>query len=98
MPERSATFVVDGGPPFCYTVWQKGGFVMENWALPEINLDLCNRCGDCVTKCPTNSVEMGPQGPFFARSRDCTYCAVCETVCPQGAITCTYEIVWKTEG
>lgn len=70
---------------------------MENWALPEINLDLCDRCGDCVEKCPTQSVEMGPQGPFFAREVDCTYCAVCETVCPQGAITCTYEIVWETE-
>lgn len=68
--------------------------VMQNWALPEIDLDLCDRCGECVTKCPTNSVEMGPQGPFFARADDCTYCAVCETICPQEAITCTYEIVW----
>jgi len=41
---------------------------------------------------------MGPDGPFFAQAVGCTYCAVCETVCPQGAITCTYEIVWETEG
>jgi ferredoxin len=70
---------------------------MQNWVLPEIDPALCNRCGDCAAKCPTNSVEMGPQGPFFARAGDCSYCAVCETICPQGAITCAYEIVWETE-
>jgi MinD superfamily P-loop ATPase len=66
---------------------------MQNWALPEIDLNFCDRCGECVA----NSVEMGPQGPFFVRAGDCTYCAVCETICPQGAITCLYEIVWETE-
>jgi formate hydrogenlyase subunit 6/NADH:ubiquinone oxidoreductase subunit I len=37
---------------------------------------------------------MGADGPFIARAADCTYCALCDGVCPQGAITCTYEIVW----
>jgi MinD superfamily P-loop ATPase len=67
---------------------------MEDWALPEINLALCNRCGACVAECPTGAVEMGPEGPFIARPVDCTYCTRCEAICPQRAITCTYEIVW----
>ena len=71
--------------------------LMENWALPEINLSLCNRCGTCVEQCPTDAVEMGAEGPFIARPPDCTYCAVCETLCPQDAITCSYEIVWGAE-
>jgi len=40
---------------------------------------------------------MGTDGPFIARVADCTYCALCDALCPQGAITCTYEIVWGTE-
>jgi MinD superfamily P-loop ATPase len=66
----------------------------DDWALPEINLELCNRCGACVAVCPGNAVEMGESGPYFARPFDCTYCAVCEPLCPQDAIACTYEIAW----
>jgi len=67
---------------------------MENWALPEIDLRLCKRCGTCVERCPAGTVEMGTDGPFIARPADCTYCALCESICPQGAISCRYEIVW----
>ena len=72
--------------------------MMKEWALPEINLSLCNLCGICVERCPTNAAEMGVEGPFIARPADCTYCARCDAMCPQGAITCTFEIVWGTEG
>lgn len=71
--------------------------LMENWALPVVNLQLCDRCGACVARCPTHAVEMGADGPFIVRPADCTYCALCDTVCPQGAITCPYEIVWGSE-
>ena len=70
---------------------------MENWALPEIDLRLCKRCGKCVERCPTGAVEMGEEGPFIARPADCTYCALCESICPQGAVSCRYEIVWGTD-
>jgi ferredoxin len=68
---------------------------MESWALPEINLLLCDRCGICVERCPTDAVEMGPRGPSIVRPADCTYCAQCDAICPQSAITCVYEIVWE---
>jgi MinD superfamily P-loop ATPase len=70
---------------------------MNDWALPEINLEQCNRCGTCVELCPTDAVEMGPQGPFIARPVDCTYCTLCDAICLQGAITCSYEIVWEMQ-
>lgn len=68
----------------------------KEWALPEINLERCDRCGRCVAQCPNQAVEMGPDGPFIARPEDCTYCAACEAICPQGAIKCAFEIVWAT--
>lgn len=37
---------------------------------------------------------MGSEGPFIARPKDCTYCADCEAICPQDAISCVFEIVW----
>lgn len=67
---------------------------MTDWTLPTIDVSLCNRCGACVQQCPTGAVEMEQDGPVIARPRDCTYCALCDTICPQGAITCGYEIVW----
>jgi NAD-dependent dihydropyrimidine dehydrogenase PreA subunit len=67
---------------------------MKDWALPEIDLALCNRCGTCIAQCPTGAVEMGLAGPFVARPADCTYCTTCESMCPQQAITCAFEIVW----
>ena len=70
---------------------------MEDWALPEINLEQCTRCGLCIDRCPAGAVEMGPQGPLIALPPECTYCAICDAICPQDAITCTFEIVWGTE-
>lgn len=67
---------------------------MENWAVPEINLERCDRCGRCIEHCPTGAVEMGSGGPFVARPADCTYCARCDAICPRDAITCTFEIIW----
>ncbi len=62
--------------------------------LPEIDLSRCNRCGACIAQCPGRAVEMGAEGPYIARPADCTYCALCDTLCPQNAITCSYEIIW----
>lgn len=67
------------------------------WALPQIDLVLCNRCGNCIERCPTHAVEMRPPGPAIVRPDDCTYCTACESVCPEGAISCPYEIVWGEE-
>ena len=72
----------------------------EQWTLPEIDLAACTRCGECVTQCPTQAVEMQAVGqalwPVIVRPADCTYCTICEGVCPVGAITCAFEIAWDT--
>ena len=63
-------------------------------AVPRINYLLCDRCGACVVHCRSHAVEMLAQGPVIVRPEDCTYCTDCETVCPQAAIACPFEIRW----
>jgi ferredoxin len=67
----------------------------DNWALPEIHLERCNRCGACIQECPEGALEMTASGPVFVRSKSCSYCADCETICPEGAISCPFEITWE---
>ena len=68
--------------------------MVEQWTLPEIDLAACTRCGQCVTQCATQAVEMQAVGPVIVRPADCTYCTICEAVCPVGAIACAFEIAW----
>ena len=53
--------------------------------LPQISLkrDLCTLCGDCVTACPAEAVELA-DGPVF---KDCCIaCYNCLRACPENAL------------
>jgi formate hydrogenlyase subunit 6/NADH:ubiquinone oxidoreductase subunit I len=67
---------------------------MEEWVMPDIDLERCSRCGLCVENCPTEAVAMTNEGPVFTDVRRCTYCGACETECPENAISLRYIIVW----
>jgi NAD-dependent dihydropyrimidine dehydrogenase PreA subunit len=62
-------------------------------ATPEIDLNQCIGCGDCVEWCPTNAVALVNGKAVVVRPEDCNYCTDCETVCPSGAIHCPFEII-----
>ncbi len=67
-------------------------------ATPEIDLNLCTECGDCVEFCPTGAVTMVNGKAAVTSPQDCDYCTDCETFCPSGAIRCPFEIILvKTE-
>jgi len=68
--------------------------MMEMWALPEIDVETCTRCGRCVADCPADAVSLTEAGPVVAQPQACTYCGLCETVCPVGAISLFYTISW----
>ncbi len=61
--------------------------------LPEIDLDVCNACGECVGRCPTGAVEIVAGKAALVRPEDCRYCTDCEEVCPVGAIKCPFVII-----
>lgn len=58
----------------------------KTWPLPLINLQLCNGCGECEARCPTEAVEVLHGQAVIVRPEDCTYCEICESYCPEGAI------------
>ncbi len=64
-----------------------------NLAIPEIDLDKCDGCGDCVELCPSGAVTLVNGKAVVARLEDCNYCMDCEAICPYGAIRCPFEIV-----
>ena len=66
------------------------------WALPDVDLAMCTRCGVCVVRCPADAVVLADAGPIFVRPEACTYCGVCEAVCPEGAVQLGYTITWDS--
>ncbi len=47
----------------------------------------CTGCGTCVDACPSDVLEVGPQGKaVIARQADCQTCLLCELYCPADAL------------
>ena len=65
--------------------------------LPQINLELCNGCGVCVSTCPSEAVALIDGWPVIVHPENCVYCGDCEELCPQGAISLPYEIVFAKQ-
>lgn len=51
----------------------------------EIDQDLCNGCGLCVTVCPTGTISL-MEGKAAVSGGESISCGHCEAVCPQEAI------------
>jgi len=62
-------------------------------AIPEIDLEKCEGCGDCVDRCPTDAVDLVNGKAIIVSPEDCSYCTDCENFCPSGAIRCPFEII-----
>ena len=60
---------------------------------PEVNLEICTGCGDCVEFCPTGAVAIVNGKISVVKPEACTYCTECEALCPSGAIRCPFDII-----
>lgn len=65
-------------------------------AVPEIDVEKCTGCGECVDWCPAGVVEVVNGKAVIVNPQACDYCADCETVCSSGAIKCPFEIILAT--
>jgi len=62
-------------------------------AIPEIDLEKCEGCGNCVDLCPTHVVDLVNGKAAIVNPEGCDYCTDCETFCPSAAIRCPFEII-----
>jgi ferredoxin len=51
----------------------------------QVNRELCNGCGDCVSVCPANAIRL-EGGRAVIDEALCAGCQVCVDACPWGAI------------
>ena len=61
--------------------------------MPVIDLSKCDACGLCISACACKAILMINGVVTVIETEACGWCLNCETICPTGAITCSYEIV-----
>ena len=66
-------------------------------AVPELDQEKCTGCGDCIEQCPVSAVELIDDKAAITRPEACNYCTEWETLCPSGAIRCSFEIILVKE-
>lgn len=58
---------------------------------PEIAEQACSRCGECVSRCPSRAIVMDKDSNEIGINYDeCVFCALCEEICPTGAVKMTH--------
>lgn len=72
---------------------------MATKRMPEIDIELCTACGDCIEACPEDALSLSEAHKVLLDEERCAYCADCEDICPTGAIAVPFEVVLsKTAG
>lgn len=61
--------------------------------IPLIEEGRCNGCGLCVGVCYQHALALEDGCIRLVASLDCNWCTQCESVCPNGAISCPFEVV-----
>lgn len=62
--------------------------------LPIITLARCTGCGLCAELCSTRAVDLIAGKAVIVRPEDCTFCDICESYCPEGAIGRPFTITF----
>ncbi|MGD1118385.1 MAG: 4Fe-4S dicluster domain-containing protein [Dehalococcoidales bacterium] len=62
--------------------------------MPIIDEAKCQVCGLCVSVCACNALKVVDNRVKAVKTDECRWCTLCELVCPYGAISCPFEIVF----
>jgi MinD superfamily P-loop ATPase len=60
---------------------------------PVINPGKCQGCGLCVSVCACGALVIVGNIVTVTEVVECSWCTLCELVCPNEAICCPFEIV-----
>lgn len=71
-----------------FRMWREGAFPLINIThhISEIDEELCNLCGVCIERCPTDALSFGDNGKLIRKEEYCIGCGVCARFCPEEAI------------
>jgi len=61
--------------------------------IPVIDQDKCDGCELCVGVCHLNALAIVNNIVTIVETVECDWCTDCELVCPNGAISCPFEII-----
>ena len=50
---------------------------------PETDNEKCSRCGQCITACPTEAIELKDE--IKSNQNECILCFACVKFCPENA-------------
>ena len=64
---------------------------MSEWLV--IDQEKCQGCGLCVSICGCGALVLVSGKITVVKDIDCDWCTICEAVCPNGTISCLFEIV-----
>ena len=62
--------------------------------MPQIDQEKCDSCGLCVSICLRHCLVLVDNIITIVETADCDWCTQCEAVCPTGAISCPFEIIF----
>ena len=63
--------------------------------MPMIDQSKCNGCGLCLSVCACGGLLLVDNVITIIDVVDCDWCTECEAICPTGAISCPFEIVFE---
>ena len=67
---------------------------MTDLPLPRIDSVLCSGCGRCIEVCLPQALALVDGKAVLTHPERCTRCALCEDLCPEGAIALPFLIVF----